>query len=293
MADWWQQVDLINPSPAKINLFLHVVGRRHDGYHLLQTAFQFLDYVDNLGFSLRTDGAICLKQPLAHVPVEQDLVYKAAVLLQQHAKVCEGVDIYRDKYLPIGGGLGGGSSNAATTLVSLNQLWQLGYTRAQLMDLGLQLGADVPIFIYGHSAWAEGVGERLSSIYPPEAWFLVLTPPCFVATSEIFNDSELTRDSPTSKMCDLLALADNEQTYTLFGRNDCEQVTRRRYPVVDKTMVALADYAQPRLTGTGGCVFAVFAQRSRALEVLAKLRPTYEGFVAKGMNLSPLSMAES
>jgi 4-diphosphocytidyl-2-C-methyl-D-erythritol kinase len=270
------------PAPAKLNLMLRIVGRRGDGYHLLQTVFQFLDVADMLRFQLRPDGEIRRATSLPGVAEAQDLVVRAAQLLQREAAVAWGADISLDKRLPMGGGLGGGSSDAATTLVALNQLWQAGLGVDALADLGLQLGADVPVFVRGHAAWAEGVGESLTPIDLPEPWYLVLVPPCHVSTAEVFADPELTRDSPRITIPDFLA-----------GRveNDCLEVVSRRYPAVAKAMEWLGQYARPRLTGTGGCVFAAFEDETAARQVLQRMPQGYQGLVARGMNRSLLLTA--
>ncbi len=287
MDDWQQTVDLVCRAPAKINLFLHVLARRSDGYHNLQTAFQFLDFYDTLGFRLRQDGAIVLQSALPQVALQQNLIYRAAQRLQQVTMTRLGVDIWLDKRIPMGGGLGGGSSNAATTLLALNVLWNTGLDKTQLLALALPLGADVPVFVFAQSAWAEGVGEQLTAITPPTPWYLVLIPPCIVPTHEIFNDRELTRDTPASRMFTLLACDVVTGRYTFFGANDCERVVRKRYPQVDAAFAWLSAYAQPRLSGTGACVFAAFASRERAEQVLAQVQPGFTGFVASGINRSP------
>lgn len=272
-------IDKVWPAPAKLNLMLRIVGRREDGYHLLQTVFQFLDVADMLRFQLRPDGEIRRATSLLGVPEGEDLVVRAARLLQQEAAVALGADIYLDKRLPMGGGLGGGSSDAATALVALNQLWQTGLDGDALAALGLRLGADVPVFVRGYAAWAEGVGESLVPIDLPEPWYLVLAPPCHVSTAEVFSDPELTRDSPRITIPDFLA-----------GRveNDCTEVVSRRYPAVAEAMEWLGQYAKPRLTGTGACIFAAFEDEASARRVLQQVPQGYQGLLARGMNRSPL-----
>jgi len=272
-------MDKIWPAPAKLNLMLRIVGRREDGYHLLQTVFQFLDVADGLRFHLRPDGQVRRISPLPGVPAEQDLVVRAARLLQQESGVTLGADIHLEKQLPMGGGLGGGSSDAATTLVALNQLWDVGFDEDRLAALGLGLGADVPVFVRGYAAWAEGVGEELVPIDVPESWYLVIVPPCHVATADVFTDPELTRDSPRITIPDFLA-----------GRseNDCVAVVSRRYPEVAEAMEWLSQYAEPRLTGTGACVFAAFEDETSARQVLQQLPGHFQGLVARGLNRSPL-----
>lgn len=267
------------PAPAKLNLFLQVTGRRSDGYHELQTAFQFLDWCDWLRFRVSPEGRICRLTDLPEVPAEQDLTVRAARLLQAYTGSRQGVDISLDKRLPLGGGLGGGSSDAATTLLALNRLWGLGLSEAELARLGLNLGADVPVFLRGHAAWAEGVGERLRALELPEPWFLVLVPPVSVSTAEVFSDPELTRDSPMMTIADFLAGG---------GRNDCEGVVCRRYPAVAEALEWLSQFAPARMTGTGACVFAAWFSEDQARKVLDQVPPPWQGFVARGLNRSPL-----
>lgn len=271
-ADYW-------PAPAKLNLFLHITGRRPDGYHELQTVFQFLDYGDRLSFTPRDDGRVTRIGEVAGVAEADDLVVRAARLLQAHTGCKLGADITLEKRIPIGGGLGGGSSDAATVLVALNRLWRLDLAVDELASLGLQLGADVPVFVRGHAAWAEGVGESLQSVQLPEPWFLVVSPGCHVATAEIFRAPELTRDCKPIKLCDFIAGA---------GGNVCEPVVRARYPEVDQALSWLAKYGPARMTGTGACVFVPFDNEPAAKAVLLMLPDKWQGFVAQGLNLSPL-----
>lgn len=267
------------PAPAKLNLFLHITGRREDGYHLLQTVFQFLDFGDELVFTPREDGRIQRLTEIAGVPAEQDLVVRAAKLLKHEAGLDAGVDLEINKRLPMGGGLGGGSSDAATTLVALNRIWDCGLTLAQLAKLGLQLGADVPVFIRGQAAWAEGVGEELIPVELPEAWFVVLIPPVNVSTAKVFSDPQLIRDCPTITIRDFLAGA---------GDNVCEPLVRTHYPQVDAALSDLSKYAASRMTGTGACVFAAFEQEQQARAAWDGLKGHWQGFVARGLNRSPL-----
>jgi 4-diphosphocytidyl-2-C-methyl-D-erythritol kinase len=276
---WYKYFMSAWPAPAKLNLFLHVTGRREDGYHLLQTAFQFIDYCDWLEFQPCKDGRIKHLSPLPGVSVEKDLVYRAAQLLQQRTACDEGVEIRIHKHLPIGSGLGGGSSDAATTLVALNHLWDAKLSTPQLAQLGLELGADVPVFIYGHAAWAEGVGEQLQPLELPEPWYLVITPLVQIATGEIFTAPELTRDCKPIKMPDFLGGK---------GENVCEPVVRRRYPIVAEAMDWLSQFSSARMTGTGSSVFAAFDGKQQALEVLSQVPLTWRGVVVKGCNKSPL-----
>lgn len=267
------------PSPAKLNLFLHVTGRRADGYHLLQTVFQLLDYGDSLTFSTTPEPAISLTPELPGIEPGTNLVYRAARLLQQATGTTAGASIRIDKVLPMGGGLGGGSSNAATTLLGLDALWGTRLGIEELAALGLRLGADVPVFVRGHSAWAEGVGEALIPIELPERWYLVVTPPCPVDTGQIFNDKHLTRNTQAIK---LAAFLDGG------WRNDCEPVVRRLFPPVDQVMVHLSRFGTAHLTGTGGSVFMAFTQRHEARQVAATLPSEWSSFVARGVNRSPL-----
>lgn len=267
------------PAPAKLNLFLHVVGRRDDGYHELQTVFQFLTLVDRLYFETRPDGEIRRHGGMPAVAAPDDLCVRAAGLLMAHAEISQGVDIYIEKNIPAGGGLGGGSSDAATTLWALSRLWGLGLEAAELAGLGLQLGADVPVFIHGQAAWAEGVGEILTPVDLPEPWFLVLNPDVSVSTAAVFSDTELTRDTPRMTIRAFLSGG---------GRNDCEAVVRRRFPEVAAALDWLNRYSPARMTGTGGCVFAAFATESEALEVAGQVPGEWTAFVARGQNQSPL-----
>lgn len=267
------------PAPAKLNLFLHITGRRDDGYHLLQSVFQFLDYGDELFFNLREDGDIQRLSALPGVPAEQDLVVKAARLLQAESGSSMGADIRVEKRLPMGGGLGGGSSDAATTLVALNQLWALGLSVECLAELGLALGADVPVFVHGQAAWAEGVGETLSPVTLEEPWFVVIVPPVSVSTAEVFSDSQLTRDCPPITIRDLLSGR---------GINVCEPVVRGHYPEVAEALDWLGQFAPARMTGTGACVFAPFNTEGQARGIVSSLPAGWNGFFAKGRNRSPL-----
>lgn len=271
--------DLPWPAPAKLNLMLRVIGRRPDGYHRLQTVFQFLDRQDLLFFEPRTDGHIRRVSELTGVKPEDDLVVRAARLLQGRTGCHMGVDIRVDKRLPMGGGLGGGSSDAATTLVALDRLWGTNLGDRELMSLGLSLGADVPVFVQGLAAWGEGVGEELTPLDLPQLWFLVLTPPCEVSTADVFSAQELTRNSPPITIADFIA-----------GdvRNDCTSVVRLRYPPVADAIDWLASVGRPRLTGTGASVFCGFDVPKRAQEALAGAPSRFNGFVARGLNRSPV-----
>lgn len=278
------------PAPAKLNLFLHVVGRRPDGYHLLQTVFRFLDRADTLHFSPREDGDIRLLTPLPGVPPENDLTVRAARLLQQQVPDgrCPGADIRLEKRLPLGGGLGGGSSDAATVLIALNHLWGVGLSRSQLEALGLGLGADVPVFIRGQSVFAEGVGERFTPVTLPEAWYVVLIPPVAVPTVSIFTAPELRRDTPP---------LDPGAWQPGQGGNDLEPVACARYPRVAEYLTWLGQQvhaqksalAPARMSGSGASVFAGFSSRGAAEAVLGRLPPGWQGWVAKGVDEHPLA----
>ena len=267
------------PAPAKLNLFLHITGRRSDGYHLLQTLFQFLDYGDTLHFTPRDDDQIRLLTELPGVHTEDNLIVRAATRLQQACSSTQGADIRLDKRLPMGGGIGGGSSDAATTLVGLNHLWQAGQSEDQLAELGLELGADVPVFVRGRAAWAEGVGEQLTPVEVDEPWYLVVTPPCQVSTAEIFTDERLTRDTAPIT---LAAFREHG------GRNDCLPVVAARYPEIRNTLILLNNFCEAKMTGTGSCLFGAFPNESEADKVPARLPASLQAFVAKGCNVSPL-----
>ncbi|WP_204578151.1 4-(cytidine 5'-diphospho)-2-C-methyl-D-erythritol kinase [Citrobacter cronae] len=276
------------PSPAKLNLFLYITGQRADGYHTLQTLFQFLNYGDEIGINLRHDGEIHLLTPVEGVAHEDNLIVRAARLLMKTASASDrlpagsGADISIEKRLPMGGGLGGGSSNAATVLVALNHLWQCGLSVDELAAIGLTLGADVPVFVRGHAAFAEGVGEILTPVDPQEKWYLVAHPGVSIPTPVIFNDPDLPRNTPKRSIKTLLKCE--------FG-NDCEVIARKRFREVDAALSWLLEYAPSRLTGTGACVFAEFDTESRARQVLEQAPEWLKGFVAKGVNLSPLHRA--
>lgn len=275
MAGWGERW----PAPAKLNLMLRITGRRPDGYHLLQTVFQMLDLCDWLTFHPVDDGRVTLRNPISGVPEQDDLTVRAANLLKSHTGCVRGVCIDIEKNLPMGGGLGGGSSDAATTLVVLNRLWGLGLSKRELMDLGLRLGADVPVFVFGCSAWGEGVGEDLQAVTLPEQWFVIIKPDCHVNTGEIFSAENLTRNSAVITMSDFLA-GDN--------RNDCSEVVCKLYRPVKDAIDALSFYAEARLTGTGACVFAQFCNKEDAESALEGLKDRWLVFLAKGSNQSAL-----
>ncbi len=267
------------PAPAKLNLFLHVVGRRADGYHLLQTAFRLLDWGDTLDFERRDDGAVRRRSALAGVPEAQDLVVRAARLLQAHTGTRFGADITVHKALPMGGGIGGGSSDAATTLIALNRLWRTGLSRAELQALGLQLGADVPVFVFGADAFAEGVGEALQALALPPAWYVIVSPGVGVPTAEIFSAEDLTRNTELIKMPDFAAST---------TRNDLQPVACRRYPEVQRAIDWLAQHAPARMTGSGACVFAQVASEEEADRITASCPPRWTAWKARSLPRHPL-----
>ncbi len=270
------------PCPAKLNLFLRITGRRADGYHNLQTLFQLLDYGDELRLQRRDDGQLKLHSPLPGVADEQNLLLRAARLLQQHCHSPLGAELQLVKRLPMGGGVGGGSSNAATTLLGLNQLWQTGLALDELAQLGLQLGADVPVFIRGQSAWAEGIGEQLQAVETAPLWYLVIKPPCEVSTGEIFSHQQLTRHDAPIKIATFLEGG---------SPNSCEPLVRKLYPEVDKALIWLDQFSPAKLTGTGACIFAGFADKASADAVYAQRPAALSGFVARAVQQSPLHQA--
>ena len=267
------------PSPAKINLFLHITGQRSDGYHNLQTLFQLLDFGDKLVFRSNRSGNIKINGYIGGVEEKNNLIFHAATLLQKSAGCDLGCTIDLTKNLPMGAGLGGGSSNAATTLVGLNALWKCGLTANQLSDLGKTLGADVPVFVHGESAFAEGIGDILTPLTLPQRWFLVITPNCHVSTREIFSNPQLTRNSSPIK---IRALSGVEY------RNDCQDVVSKLYPAVRSLLQWVENFSAPLMTGTGASVFCSFDSKSEAQHVLSKLPKQWTGFVAKGVNRSPV-----
>ncbi len=272
-------LELTLPAPAKLNLLLNIIGQRPDGYHNLQTLFQFIDYCDELVFERLDNTQIILTSALAQVATEHNLIYRAARLLQQVTGTACGARISMNKKIPMGAGLGGGSSNAATTLIGLNQLWNTQLSLSVLADLGLKLGADVPVFVHGCAAWAEGVGEQLTAVELPQPWFLIITPDCQVSTSDIFCHKELTRNTATITIAAALQHG---------GCNDCEPLARRLYPEIDEALQWLNHFADASMTGTGSSLFARFETQVAAQEVLAKPSCRWKGFIARGLNLSPL-----
>ncbi|NOQ36887.1 MAG: 4-(cytidine 5'-diphospho)-2-C-methyl-D-erythritol kinase [Methylococcaceae bacterium] len=268
------------PAPAKLNLMLRITGQRDDGYHLLQTVFQMLDLCDWIQFHPVSDSSVSLKNPITGVPEETDLTVRAAKLLQAEANCQQGVCIEVEKNLPMGGGLGGGSSDAATTLLVLNKLWNINLPVEKLMQMGLKLGADVPVFVYGFSAWAEGVGEKLDRITIPEQWVVIIKPDCHVDTKEIFSQKDLTRNSKTITIADFL---------TGQQQNDCTAIVRKLYQSVEQALLALSEFSEARLTGTGACVFAQFDSEESARKAYQTLKPEWQVYLSKGMNESLLS----
>jgi len=271
------------PAPAKLNIFLHVVGRRADGYHLLQTVFRFIDATDTVRISVRRDGVIRLLNPLPGVAERDDLCYRAAHLLRTETGCRLGADIGLDKRLPMGGGLGGGSSDAATVLLALNRLWGLGLTRDALQRMGLALGADVPVFIFGQNAFAEGVGERLQAVELPPASYVVLSPPVHVSTQRVFSHPGLTRNTPAMTIA---ALSEAR------GHNDLQPMVVEMFPVVGEHLDWLAQFGDARMTGSGACVFAAFPDRATAERVFAQRPSGMQGFVADGLSQHPLYTAD-
>lgn len=268
------------PAPAKLNLFLHINGRRADGYHELQTLFQFIDCCDQLDFRVTQTPELILHSNMSAVVADSDnLILRAAKSLQQATGYPGGAEIWLEKRLPMGGGLGGGSSDAATTLVALNQLWNTQLSNDELAAIGLKLGADIPVFIRGFAAFAEGVGERLQAVTPTEFWYLVIAPDAHVSTAAVFQDPLLPRNTPKLGIDTLMS-----QPWA----NDCQDLVVSKYPQVAKALGWLLEYAPSRMTGTGACVFGEFSSQQQALAALAKLPSDMQGFVAKGMNISPL-----
>ena len=286
--------ELVLPAPAKLNLFLHITGRRPDGYHALQTLFQFLDYGDELGFTLQ--DSLALECNLPELVNDDNLILKAARLLQQETGTQQGALIRLDKRLPMGGGVGGGSSDAATTLLALNTLWGLQLSEERLAELGLQLGADVPVFVRGSAAFAEGVGEILTPVHPPEYWYLVLVPDCHVNTVKMYAHRDLTRDTPAIKVCAALETYEEQRRQNRL-HNDFEPLVRRLYPEVESCIRLLdnvrnSSIGRAMMSGSGACVFVPFASREQAESAKATISSDsgsdIEAFIARGVNTSPL-----
>ena len=282
------------PAPAKLNLFLHVTGRRPDGYHLLQTTFQMVDRSDTLDFSLRDDEQLRRVTDVPGVPEEQDLIIRAARLLQAEVRrrtgaLPRGVDIAIRKILPMGGGLGGGSSDAATTLMALNRLWNAGLSKQELMDLGLPLGADIPFFIFGETAFAEGVGEALRPVAAPECWYVVIEPGVQVPTAAIFTSERLTRNTSPVIMSDFSSHLGKHHGLKGFGRNDLQQVATSLFPPVAEAVEWLSAHGDARMTGSGACVFCAVANEVDADAVLSKIPNKWTAWKAKALNHHPLA----
>jgi 4-diphosphocytidyl-2-C-methyl-D-erythritol kinase len=288
------QRELLNcPAPAKLNLFLHVTGRRADGYHLLQTVFQLIDRSDQLHFRLRDDDLIRRTTDVPGVPEETDLIVRAAKLLHAASgTTARGVDIAIDKILPMGGGLGGGSSDAATTLIALNHLWQTGLSRRELMALGLQLGADVPFFIFGRNAFAEGVGEELAAVDTPDCWYLVLEPGVQVPTAAIFGSKQLTRDTKPVKITDF---SEALKEFGCFGKNDLQVVAAELFPPVAEALEWLGRQGAPeergkaKMTGSGACVFCPFERERDVDEMLKSVPAQWKAWKARALKEHPLA----
>lgn len=276
------------PAPAKLNLFLHITGRREDGYHLLQSVFQLIDHCDHLDFEVRKDGAIHRINAIAGVPEQSDLVVKAAHLLQQHCKINLGVDIYLHKRLPMGGGVGGGSSDAATTLMALNHLWQCQLNKQQLMQLGLQLGADVPFFIFGQNAFVEGIGEQMQAVTTPEQWFVVIEPGVHVPTPTIFSAKELTRNTKPVRITDFSNAAKVE------WKNDLQAVACALHPEIANAISWLKQFelnqGDAKMTGSGSCVFCAFPNEDAAKKVLQQVPHHWTSWIAKALQEHPMNL---
>ncbi len=275
------------PAPAKLNLFLHVTGRRADGYHLLQSVFQLVDLCDELDFDLRDDGRIVRTTDIAGVPADADLTVRAAQLLQSAAAArgitVPGADMAIHKRLPMGGGIGGGSSDAATTLIALNHLWHVGLDRAELMRLGRQLGADVPFFLLGENAFVEGIGEQLTPLATPPAWFVLVHPGVSVPTPLIFQSTELTRNTK------VVRIADFSTHLPVYGKNDLQAVAARAFPPVADALQWLSDHGDARMTGSGACVFSAFASENDADAVLRQVPPSWRSWKTRALAAHPLA----
>jgi 4-diphosphocytidyl-2-C-methyl-D-erythritol kinase len=281
------------PAPAKLNLFLHVTGRRADGFHLLQTVFQMIDHGDTLHFDLREDERIVRTTAVAGVPEEQDLIVRALRLLQaeylrRHGRNPPGIDVAIDKILPMGGGLGGGSSDAATALMAANHLWQAGLGRDELMALGLPLGADIPFFIFGETGFAEGVGEALQPVAGPECWYVVIEPGVAVPTPVVFCSADLTRDTKPVTISDFSRHHADHDVISGFGKNDLQAVAVRLFPQVAAAVKWLGSYGDARMTGSGACVFGAFSSESEADRVISHVPPEWRAWKAKSLARHPL-----
>jgi 4-diphosphocytidyl-2-C-methyl-D-erythritol kinase len=281
------------PAPAKLNLFLHVTGRRADGYHLLQTVFQMIDHGDVLHFDLRADARICRSTEVPGVPEQHDLIVRALNLLQaafaqRHGRLPSGLDVAIDKRLPMGGGLGGGSSDAATALMVANHLWQAGLSRQELMALALPLGADIPFFIFGQSAFAEGVGEQMTAVAVPDCWYVVIEPGVAVPTASIFCSEHLTRDTKPVRIADFSRHMTSRTDLSGFGKNDLQAVATRLFAPVNEALEWLGQYGEARMTGSGACVFCAFSSAGEAGAVLANMPPVWVAWKARSLARHPL-----
>jgi len=280
------------PAPAKLNLFLHVTGRRADGYHLLQSVFQLIDRADRLHFDLRDDDLIHRTNEVPGVPEDQDLIIRALRLLQaeyarRHGRLPPGISVAVEKVLPMGGGLGGGSSDAATALMAANTLWDAGLTQGELMALGLPLGADIPFFLFGETAFAEGVGEALQAVPGPDCWYVVIEPGVAVPTPAIFSAPDLTRDSKPVRIADFSRHTDLCSTVG-FGKNDLQDVAMRLFPPVAEAVEWLSGHGDARMTGSGACVFCAFSSEDAADQVLAQVPGRWAAWKAKSLKTHPL-----
>jgi 4-diphosphocytidyl-2-C-methyl-D-erythritol kinase len=281
------------PAPAKLNLFLHVIGRRQDGYHLLQSVFQLIDHGDTLDFDLRSDERIVRVNEVPGVPEEQDLIVRALRALQaeyrrRHGKLPPGIDVRIDKCLPMGGGLGGGSSDAATALMAANYLWQAGLTDAELMAIGLPLGADIPFFLFGETAFAEGVGEALQAVPGPDCWYVVIEPGVSVPTAAIFTAPDLTRDTNAVRIADFLGHLDGSKGSVVFGKNDLQDVATRLFPPVAEAVEWLSGHGAARMTGSGACVFSAFSSEQEAEQVLMQVPAKWIAWKARSLTKHPM-----
>jgi 4-diphosphocytidyl-2-C-methyl-D-erythritol kinase len=281
------------PAPAKLNLFLHVTGRRPDGYHLLQSVFQLIDHGDTLDFDLRDDDDIVRVNEVPGVPAEQDLIVRALRALQgeyqrRHGKLPPGIDVRIAKRLPMGGGLGGGSSDAATALMAANHLWQAGLTTAELMAIGLPLGADIPFFLFGETAFAEGVGEALQAVPGPDCWYVVIEPGVSVPTAAIFTAPDLTRNTEPVTVADFLGHTAGSQGSTGFGKNDLQDVAARLFPPVAEAVEWLGQHGASRMTGSGACVFGAFSTEQEAEQVVQQIPAKWKAWKARSLTKHPM-----
>jgi 4-diphosphocytidyl-2-C-methyl-D-erythritol kinase len=281
------------PAPAKLNLFLHVTGRRADGYHLLQSVFQLVDHGDTLDFDLRTDERIVRVNEVPGVPEEQDLIVRALRSLQaeyrrRHGRLPPGIDVRIEKRLPMGGGLGGGSSDAATALMAANYLWQAGLTTAELMAIGLPLGADIPFFLFGETAFAEGVGEALQAVPGPDCWYVVIEPGVSVPTASIFTAHDLTRSTKAVRIADFLGHQAASKELIGFGKNDLQDVAARLFPPVAEAVEWLGNHGAARMTGSGACVFSAFSSEHEAEQVLRQVPAKWKAWKTRSLAKHPM-----